>query len=563
LYGYFTIPSSGYDGFKVGITLPANAASNNNIFYIDDLLVIDVTLRQDIPQGKVTGLTTLSDSVNGTLQNSVLTGGLLGTGGSIPTLETKTKGTVDNIYQAFTGLTTENVAPSLLKTWFQYLNNNLWGSNTMYATTAAGAVIKDDATPVVNNFVRGYRGGVGTGFTSAQVSETSTAIAKAAADLASQVSSLTTSSGGAAFSGTAISRDFSQYGTLTAAGFTVTSPSGSGGSLSIINGSAAWSGLASNQTIRAIHATPTSTNYQRVGIVFSGYDTGKSYIYARANSSGSNYVFASFQNKTITIGYNSGAGEGTVTGWSINTTYNAYWPGYVYWLEVGVGAVANQYRILSGNTPILTVTDPGYATGGGNYVGFGGLATYSNAARSEGGYAAPVSSFAFLDNKPPATVGSGFLVTKTTTTGVNFPKSEAGAIWPTGVFGAALKISDGYTWDGGTANALTVNRTGWFQVNVGARQASIASSGFWLMVGVRKNGEIVGLGGDCSQGGFSAAGSFTVYCEAGDILYPVYAQNYQLGVSTTGISIVGEATGSRTYFSVSFLNNAVPVESAN
>lgn len=479
--------------------------------------------------------------------------------GAAATADGKAQGAIDGIDQAMTGATGTGATAGTVKTRLQQLNSNLWGTNTL------GTTIKDAATPAVAYLSQGWNN-TSEDYTSLDARITTDAIRQAAASLSDQIAKIKTTTGGASFSGNSASVSFNQFTTISGAGFFPTTISGTANTLSVSNGNAAFAYPSVNPTIvRARYDTVQATSsYQKVGIVFAGMNSGKNYIFARMSSDMSSYIYAWFSGSTIEIGYNTGSGEIMLAQRVYSgSLYNfAYYTGGTYWLECGYGGSLGTYRVLSGDTPVLTANDVSNrltTIGTSKYVGFGGTSGTAFNFKQ----AAPLAAFAFYDNTPPTTFGSGFRVSRTSTATVNLNSTGTGsggtpAVLPNTVFSSATSTVDystaEYTWSAAT-NGVTIKVSGWYHVCVNARLSAITGNNYLFAVGVRKNANMVAMGADAGPGTYVASASTIVYCAKDDVVYPVYLNNY-----TSTVPLVGEANGSNTYFSVSFLNNATPVQ---
>lgn len=448
-------------------------------------------------------------------------------------------------------------------------NNALLGTP---APTGTNDVVKDSANPVVQKFTEGYKATTGRTYTSSDVQTAADSIRSASAALAAQVASLTTSDGGAAYSGNSasVSFDAATVTSMATAGFTPQLIAGNA-ALTVSGGAAVFSGTANPATIRAVYTAKQATKeYQKVGIVFAGQDGGKSYIYARMNLAGTNYVYASFYDKTIEVGYNIGGGDQMVNYKTYTGLFaNAYWVGVPYWLECGYSGSPGTYRLMAGDTAVLSGTDIPTRLNSNTYTGFGGTGLGSNNLPGS------VAAFAFYDNMPPNTYGSGFRVARTTAATGNsagagaslFPATSAAvasAIMPNTVFEASKSTTSyntsEYTWDN-TTNGLRINVSGWYHVCVNARQWSATGSGIYFEVGIRKGASVgavtnpIAMGAEGMAGSYTASCSTIVYCAKNEVLYPAYRNTY-----TGSIPITGDTSGIYTYFSVAFLNNTTPVQ---
>jgi len=460
----------------------------------------------------------------------------------------------------------------------------------------------------LNNVTRGLQGFLlgNSNATGANAEEAARLTREALASMQSKVASLQAAASTNSYSGRAFFEDFSSYA-ASANGLgsswgsvQYTSTGTNTGTVGIETATgvarAAWIGQTLDKRRGLVfYNTPLGTgndadinvllanDYQKVGVVLSsGLTLGTNYIYARSNTTGSTSVYAKlwipalFGQASVEI-WSVVSGVATKLGSTQTFTFSA---GSTYWLECGSTSSARQFRVYRDNTPIIvatgTTTNHKLPSEFGStqassyrYVGFGLESTADAVFRWE---PADVAGFAAFDNKPAPTLGSGFRIARTNTavvpTASNPPLYQAGAREITGqgaIWGGnpSLQTSD-LTWNG-TTGRVTVSVAGWYLVDVGLTLSNILPGNSTFAAACFKNGAIHSEGHQqwgtaVASFGRRAAGSWLVYCNKDDQLSPGFRSSFDInnGLGTPGF--VGEATGSQTYFSVTFVGNSKPVQ---
>lgn len=456
----------------------------------------------------------------------------------------------------------------------QTLRLNLFGSPTTVGTT-----VQDNAIPdiglgksnamqsIVNNLFRGLFGDSPVDVGTAEVLSAAQQTAKNVATVKSSVAELQAKAVNGTFSGEAQAVDFSAFGdgALPSSVFNVNasvwtgSPAGSG-YYGVRSGRAAYitSGLDNRRSL-AIHATPSKTAWQRVGVVLatasSYYQSTSAAVYlgARCNATGTVGVFA----RLAPTGIQIVDGSGTV----LRTTSSGAVYSGTYWLEVGVGAAENRVRVWWENLVLFDWTFTSLPNGG-LYTGLGAEArTYTRGSFSYCALPGEVASFAFHDNKPADTLGSYFWASRTNTAGVDIAASSVGALVPGAFFAGPAHRTADFEWDDAT-NKLTVSVTGTYLVAVALKRNAFTDTTQSVSAAVMVNGVLRAVGGGQSPISVLSAtatgnrGSVTVsvplYLSAGDYLQPAY-------VASNAAALVGSANA-ETYMAVTFLNNTKPVQ---
>lgn len=128
--GRYTIPD-GYDGFRAGVTLSANLTTSGNKFYIDDLVVNEVTQAVAINTALYDQATPGATIDQAKVYN--LPSDLLSIGGTASTAYSSAQGTIDNINQAVTGTAATGATAGTVKTnvsGLTYLTRGAVGAGT-------------------------------------------------------------------------------------------------------------------------------------------------------------------------------------------------------------------------------------------------------------------------------------------------------------------------------------------------------------------------------------------------------------------------------------------------
>ena len=531
--GYFTAPANTVD-FTVTM-VQGNTASGGDTWYWDDFACYRVTESQNI---------------------------------------------IDGIYQAVNGGSSTGNTTASVKTTVTAVNNT--------ATTA-----QTTAQNGIDSVVSGFKNVTGTGYSAADAASAADETRSSIKSLSSQVTALQAKSDNSAFSGTSVFVDFSTFADSTSLGTGVFSQTyvaqTYGSATSGTSTFGVTSGLAfhtggsgTNRKGIAIYSPSsgtarTQTIYQKVSAVFGSvpysFTAGATsgawlYLIGRSNLAATQYVYARIYNNTARIGYVNGAGEVDLTntislpsGWKAKT-------GTTYSLVLGTSSAASRtFQLLEGTTVIMAAVDSGAAsamtvsatptTTDNTYAGIAvapGPSSY--------GWGGSFAAFAFYDNQPATYRGSGFRIAKSSTTAVAMTIAATGAVAPSGIFGSdqpSIKTDD-LTWTSASSK-LSASIAGWYMVELryawdtalgtgvrfypilykgsGAGSASIVSVG----------GDIVGSGANSS---YTTGDTFLVYLAAADYIQPGYI------VNATNTGVIGDAAGTRTYFTATFIGNTKP-----
>lgn len=202
--------------------------------------------------------------------------------------------------------------------------------------------------------------------------------------------------------------------------------------------------------------------------------------------------------------------------------------------------------------------NPGSTLSSGLYLAM--LAGDATGAASVGFTATPSSTAAMawvsaavnLIPIPSTPIGSGFRQYRTGT-GTVTPASGANALASASFFDTNQYRTSDFTYTSST-NTLTVANAGWYMVTMNYLISSISGTANYQCL-IYKNGTLDQYGGGWWSTGGNQPGnfgaSFIIYCNAGDTLKP--------GIQSQGggVVITGEATGTKTYWSVSLMNRSL------
>lgn len=390
---------------------------------------------------------------------------------------------------------------------------------------------------------------------------------------AAAIQAMTTTQGGGAASGKSVVVNYNDYanGALPAT-HTVAYFGANTSTVSILNGRA-HANLVNDDTSKyweiLYNATQTNTDYQLIGITLtslmgSGFGSQASnWVKGRVNLAQSRYVWAEFRKDDFNNIYFQ-LGAVTASGTIIWKGWTACPYATTAWLQCGTTGGARVYKVWVGNQVIWTHNEVGTLSDVGasnRYTGHGGQ-MYATA----GGAVGPgdVSQFAFYDNMPPATVGSGAIITRTAT-----GSTQANA-------GATQYISNGDTFfnnlERKTDDILTVDQlwggfqvrdAGWYKLKACVKIAGAAypdritlrllgasaTTPDQAKYGGREHARMLS-GGAVSTPPRWIADDWEVYLDANEYVY----LGYDCAVLNVAGVFTGEATGLQTYFSIALIN---------
>lgn len=424
-------------------------------------------------------------------------------------------------------------------------------------TTVADTV--SNIGTVIDGLVRGLSGWIDSAFHPGAVEQAAADIASAVQSLASTVAALEQKAANGAFSGKAVNINFGNYSNGSSLGSDWDqSYSGTGsGTLGITDGLAVCQGTWTGRFgVARYNVADTDTDYQKIGVVYAtkpsmgllGGSKSYNYIRGRANSAGDTYVELQLSANSFELRCSV---SGSVTVFATVTSFS-FKVGAVYWLECGTAGGARIFRVWENNRILLTYADSGAVSSVGSGFRSVSVAVWSYSSTY---LAAKMAAFAFFDNTPQPILGCGWRVSRTDTSPAN--QSSGSNLFPASWFDTVERLTDGLTYTT-ASNKITVSVAGWYLVRVvqwgqstlGAGSGRIAAT-LWLN-GTRIEMDVPNPY-NTSINWNGCAGSFVVYCDAGDELQPGYN-------ASSGLVNVLEADsgGINTYFAGAFLGNQKP-----
>ena len=416
----------------------------------------------------------------------------------------------------------------------------------------------------LDKLVQGLTGWTHAGFQPSHAKDAAEILSNSVASLAAIMQRLQQDEMTGKFTGRSAFFDFTSQDDLSSWGSKWTqSYYGTGSGTEIISGGlGVWDGDATddNRWGFALYNDEVSiTDYQKVGAVFAsspsigllGGSVSKNRIMARANATLSTFVAVDFAAHGFTLGCSvSGAYTLLATG----PSGFRFKPGAIYWLEAGTAGGVRIFRVWENNTVLMTYSDASSTSSLGSTFRYTGTAVN---AFSDKYTPAKLASYAWFDNTPPAVRGCGWRMARTSTSGVTLNNGVND--FPGSYYDTAALLTDGLSYDI-TNNLVTVLAPGWYMVNVVQCGGGAISIGSGRQAAILyQNGAEVMRGAyffsnaTSDFAGFSAA--FMVYCNYGDSLSPGYESSWPSGSNSL---LKGEAGGTQTYWSGTFLGNTKP-----
>lgn len=382
--------------------------------------------------------------------------------------------------------------------------------------------------------------------------------------------------------GTSVFVNFASYsdGTALPAEWDMTYSGSGTGQWGVQSGKARWYPVNdADRSCIAIYGDKTTvTDYQLVGFAlaespvwFNSSVIAKNYLLGRCNAAGTEYVAAQFGKYNLEIFCVAG---GTTTVLATDAAF-VFKPNVTYWLQCGTssgGTGLATIRVMENNVPILSVTDLTYHIIDASHR-FGGMAVDAKATGFGTTPPGRVAAWGFGDNQPAVTVGSGGLMYRTSTSGVNV--SSGANLLATSFYDVADTTAD--IVPDITNGKFTVTMDGWYTVEwrsktTGFSETSVSDASsnpinpFPMHILLYKNGSAYRAIGDVPtpwtydiadsgtadyRAPEAVSGSSTVYLAAGD-----YVQiGYDADSSKTSC-FTGDAGGLHTYFAISLTNRS-------
>lgn len=353
-------------------------------------------------------------------------------------------------------------------------------------TTDVGTVVGniiDGIQTTVNAIVRGLFGWVGDLFDYDQAENALADAAATVAALSATVTALQNDKDNIAIGGKAVVIDFRERADTTGMGsdFSIAYTGSGTGYFAISGNKVTWVNNDSTAPRTGIFRyldLETAGDYQKIGIAFGAAmvnplsNKPHNYIHGRMNSTGNTYVYADFTKTSVELGCVVSGSKTVFTSRSISFKANA-----LYYLECGTVGGLRVFRVLEGNTPVLTHTEVGTTSQAGSgyrYAGGGAYAYGYDFFGPQTYRPADMLAFAVADNQPPTVVGSGAVITRTTATAVNI--SSGLNVLPASFWTTPLETTADLTIDY-TNGRIKVSIAGWYDVNVRLQTAETVSTG--------------------------------------------------------------------------------------
>lgn len=444
-----------------------------------------------------------------------------------------------------------------VKDLFEAMGSGLLSGDLVQFGQWFNETIREPIVGTIDGFVRGILGLFGSGFNVNVVEETAISLAESIASMNAIVTKLNREAEAGSFAGTAVVVDFAGYANSSTLGSDWSQThSGTGtGTLGITSGRARWSGSATNRSSLARYtAKVATTDYQKVGAAFAtipstdsgGGSASSNFLYGRMNAAGNTYVYLRLMKNSWQLGCSV---NGSITVFA--SAIFSFTPGAAYWLECGTTGGARIFRIWMNNTVIHTHTDSAAVSQLGHYhTGMGVTSFSSNYVPAQ------VSAFTFYDNIPPSVKGTGWRVTRTSTTTGSLVSGTN--LFPASWFNTPEFISDDLVYTT-ASNKVKVPYDGWYSVNViqygdnsigpgggGKNRAALFVNGV-----ARQFSNPIPSNINVNYNGFG--GSFIQYLEKDDEVQPGYVSTF----NASGF-LEADAGGTATYWSGSFLGNKRP-----
>lgn len=423
-----------------------------------------------------------------------------------------------------------------------------------------------DIRQTIDNIVGGLFGWVGAGFGHSDALQALLDEAASVAALAAAVASLQNTAANQSAGGVSAFVDFSTRANAASLGsdFTQTYTGTGTGVLGITDGRAAWQPVNDATRLCQVvyNAAQSTTDYQMVGASFAtapvwGGNTsnsGHNFLVGRSNAAGDTCVYADFTKYSVELGC---LVSNVKTVFATLTSGFSFKSNGVYWLQPGTVGGARIFRVLDGNTPIITHTEVGTTSQLGSGFRYTGPPVYAFANPFGTNGPGKVSAFAFADNQPPTLVGSGAYMYRAAT-------ADVGVTSGTNILSSFFDTSGGGTADitvDLTNSKFTVSMDGWYKVTA---RSKVASSAFpsrftWILhvngaadryMGTMHARGLDGIAAPQTPEGVS--GECGIHLLAGD-----YVQLGYNASNTVGSVLDGEAAGTQTYFSIALMNRSL------
>ena len=177
-----------------------------------------------------------------------------------------------------------------------------------------------------------------------------------------------------------------------------------------------------------------------------------------------------------------------------------------------------------------------------------------------------IASIAMSDYVVPTYIGSGARIHRAATGSVSPTRSASSNLLPNSLFDNISQSTADITVDL-TTGKFTVSNAGWYRVTARIGSGGVVTPGGGSSADqcllLYKNGSIAHWGqshasmypssGSVYVGYYALFGSFDIYLAAGDYVQIGYNQTTTIANTWT---LIGEATGAKTYFEIALLNRS-------
>lgn len=314
----------------------------------------------------------------------------------------------------------------------------------------------------------------------------------------------------------------------------------------------------------------TNTDYQQLHATIAGLPNSagsKNSACLRMNAAGDTYVYGQvYLSTSLTLNWEVGcyvAGTKTVFASGTNAPLN-----FNFTLRAGVGGNPYRFQGVSGSQVVFDVIDSTHVSQlGSAYRYFGFRSDTANSGQST---PAPASYIGCSDNALPATLGSGFRMScsSTTTHSISVATNTvppgttpSWSYFPSGFFDTIDNITPDMvptTWNG--YDAVEILTENWYLFELRCMQnATSGAEIVSIYAGYLRNGafESIANGASVAVNVFgtqwapsSFGGNDPIYCKAGDIIVPIIYADSQSSGFLSGFSIFGEANNRLSYWSM-------------
>lgn len=311
------------------------------------------------------------------------------------------------------------------------------------------------------------------------------------------------------------------------------------------------SGSSLRTAIGIFNAGQTATDVQIVSIILntlmesppwnSSNDKASNWAIGRASIDGENFVYAKLFYNRLTLGCRV---AGVDTDWTTATVKPA--AGARLELQCGTSDEARQFLVRLNGAEVINYTESGTTSLLGSGYRYGGQALQSDARGSTESSPGSVYQWKLQDLNPPGIIGSGLYVCRFNTASVTIAKDGAYHSFG-GFFDHVVYGSDDLAWDASTGG-VTIGNPGHYVFDWNVQFDTVNVSGQTVQSALGQNASLAVGGPVCYSPIDAFAASLKLYCNAGDVMYPLVAA---IGEAQ---NIVGGATGTFSWFQCTKLN---------